>query len=111
VYQLRALARKGPFADVNGDGVVDASDYAVLRKSSAAGGIDASTGATFADWRQQFGETLPDLNAMDAMITAAAGSGFGSSSVPEPSCWLLAIVGSILAGTPRRRRRCQVSAT
>jgi hypothetical protein len=102
VYQLRALARKGPFADVNGDGVVDASDYTLLRKSGFAGGTDAAAGASFADWRQQFGETLPDLNAMDAMITAAAGSGLESSSVPEPACLGLAIVAGFLVVGSRR---------
>jgi hypothetical protein len=104
-YQLRALAHKGPFADLNADGVVDASDYALLRKSGVAGGTDAATGASVADWRQQFGETLPDLNAMDAMITAAAGSGLASSSVPEPACMVLAIFGSIVVATLRHHRR------
>lgn len=104
VYQLRALAHKGPFADMNGDGVVDASDYALLRKSGFAGGTDAAAGASFADWRQQFGETLPDSNAMDAMINAAAGSGLGVSNVPEPS-GLVVIALGILCGVARVRRR------
>jgi hypothetical protein len=106
VYQLRALARKGPFADANGDGVVDASDYTLLRKSGFAGGTDAAAGASFADWRQQLGETLPDLNAMDAMITAAAGSGLESSSVPEPASIALAIfAGFLVVGSRRGCRR------
>ena len=105
VYQLRALARKGPFADINGDGVVDASDHALLRKSGLAGGTDTATGASFADWRQQFGETLPDLNAMDAIITAAAGSGVSASSVPEPACMALLLLAGALVGGWRRRGR------
>ena len=36
-YHLRALARSGPFADFNGDGVVDAADYVVLRKHGRGG--------------------------------------------------------------------------
>lgn len=104
-YQLRALARKGPFADMNGDGVVDASDYALLRKSGLADETDAATGASFADWRQQFGESLPDVNAMDAMITAAAGSGLAASSVPEPACMALVLLAGALVGGWRRRGR------
>jgi hypothetical protein len=103
VYQLKALARKGPFADMNADGGVDAADYALLRKSGLAGGTDAAAGASFADWRQQFGETLPDLNAMDAVITAAAGSGLAGSSVPEPTCVWLAIAAGILTASRRHR--------
>lgn len=104
-YQLRALARSGPFADMNSDGVVDASDYALLRKSGSAGGSDVSAGASFADWRQQFGETVPDVVAMDAMLNAALGSGVAVSSVPEPACLGLAIFGCVFFGTWRHRRR------
>ncbi len=104
-YQLRALARTGPFADLNGDGVVDASDYALLRKSGFAGGIDAATGASFADWRQQFGEAMPDLNAMDAMINTALGSGVAASSVPEPGCLGLVVFGGMLVAGRRSSRR------
>ena len=99
-YQLRALARKGPFADTNSDGVVDASDYAVLRKSNLA------TTSGLADLRQQFGETVPDLSAMDAAISAASGSGVSGSSVPEPACLGLAIfAGLLVAGSRRICRR------
>ncbi len=105
-YQLRALARSGPFADMNSDGVVDASDYTLLRKSGVATGSDVTAGASLADWRQQFGETVPDLNAMDAAINAASGSGVAASSVPEPSCWGLAIfAGFLVAGMRRDCRR------
>jgi hypothetical protein len=104
-YQLKVLARKGPFADANADGVVDASDYALLRKTAVAGGTDAATGASLADWRAQFGETMPDLNAMDAAISAAAGSSLSTSSVPEPACWLLLVVATAVSSSYCRRRR------
>jgi hypothetical protein len=102
-YQLRALAHKGPFADVNGDDAVDASDYLLLRKMAAAGGADAASGASIVDWRSQFGETMPDLNAMDAAISAAAGSRLAASSVPEPTGWLLVMIASALVSLWRRR--------
>lgn len=104
-YQLKALARKGPFADVNADGVVDASDYALLRKTAVAGGADAATGTSLADWRAQFGETIPDLSAMDAAISAAIGNSLSTSSVPEPASWMLLVVAGAISSS-RGRRRC-----
>ena len=103
--QAKALARKGPFADANADGVVDASDYALLRKTAVAGGTDAATGASLADWRAQFGETMPDLSAMDAAISAAAGSSLNTSSVPEPACWLMLVIATAVSSSWRRSRR------
>src|SRR6476469_3101703 len=88
-YQLRALAHKGPFADANADGVVDASDYTLLRKTAVAAGTDATTGASMADWRAQFGEAIPNVAAMDAAISAATGSSLVASNIPEPASWLL----------------------
>jgi hypothetical protein len=102
-YQLRALAHKGPFADVNGDGTVDASDYLLLRKTAVGGGADAVTGASVVDWRGQFGETIPDLNAMDAAISAAAGSRVTASTIPEPAGCVLVMIASALVGLWRRR--------
>jgi hypothetical protein len=105
-YQLKALARKGPFADANADGVVDASDYALLRKTAVAGGTDAAAGASLADWRAQFGETIPDLGAMDAAITAAASGGsLTTASVPEPASWLLLVVAGAASSSWRCRWR------
>jgi hypothetical protein len=102
MYQIRMTARSGPFADSNSDGIVDSADYSLLRKGAA--GADAlSEGATLADWRQQFGDTLPDMAAMDAMLTTAMGSSMTPSSVPEPSCISLALCGALLFGGPRRR--------
>jgi hypothetical protein len=102
-YQLRALAHKGPFADLNGDGMVDASDYLLLRKTGVAGGADAVTGASVVDWRGQFGETIPDLNAMDAAISAATGSGLAASTIPEPAGCLLVMIATALVSLWRWR--------
>jgi hypothetical protein len=102
-YHLRALARSGPFADFNGDGVVDAADYIVLRRTGGAGGDEVTAGAGFAEWRQLFGETVPDVTAMDAMMSAAVASLVTAAAVPEPACLSLAICGGFLIVCLRRR--------
>ena len=102
-YRLQALARSKPFADFNDDGKVDGADYVVHRNSGGAAGSDLTAGAGFAEWRQQFGESVPDLAAMDMMLSAAMGSG---GAVPEPGCVLYVVVGGIvLAGARFRRLR------
>lgn len=107
-YHLRALARSRPFADANGDGVVDTADYVALRKSRDGSGVgsveDLTEGATFDDWRQQFGETAPDVSAMDAMVSAAMASYVAAAGVPEPACLILAIGGGMFVTGLRRRR-------
>jgi hypothetical protein len=70
--------------DFNTDGVVDAADYVVWRKT------DGSNPAGYNTWRTNFGRT--------------AGSGAalaGAASVPEPASMVL-ILGAVLAGLPRR---------
>ncbi len=100
-YKIRALARTRPWADMNDDGIIDGADYSLLRDSldgavgSATGGnID---GLTLEDWREQFGETLPDLAAIEGMFESSL-----SASVPEPGAIYLVVVG--LLCTVRRRR-------
>jgi hypothetical protein len=108
-YELRMVARSRPFADFNGDGVVNAADYTVLRNSgglSGAGTADAddvTAGAGYAEWKVQFGETIPDFAAIDATMSAAA-AGFGAASVvPEPTAIGLALLGGVLLAYVRRR--------
>jgi hypothetical protein len=102
-YQLQMTARNGPFADFNGDGVVDSADYALLRKGAAnTDGLTA--GASLADWRQQFGETVPDMAALDAMLSAAVESSMTTGSIPEPACITLISCGALLLVCLRRRR-------
>jgi len=106
-YHLQALARSGPFADFNGDGVVDAADYAVLRKTGGTGSDDLTAGAGFAEWRQQFGESVPDMTAMDAMMSAAMGSSVTVAAVPEPaSALLLSSWAAVAIRWPKYDRSC-----
>jgi hypothetical protein len=88
-----------PTGDYNGNGVVDAADYAVWRKtlnsaaSPVGSGADGSENGTidagdYTYWRSRFGNSA---------------SGFGSSSVPEPATVVLFLVFVPLAFCQRRR--------
>jgi len=85
-YQIRMLARSRPFADFNDDGRVDGADFVLARKAD-------SSGAGLADWRQQFGESVPDVAAMDRQLSAAVGSG---STIPEPTTLAMLAIGALL---------------
>ena len=108
---VRWVARSRPFADFNGDGVVDAADYTVMRDSGqinggAASSDDLTAGASYADWKEQFGERVPDFTAVDAMMGSAAGLG-AASAAPEPaSLGLVLVVGCFLAAG-RCARSCR----
>jgi hypothetical protein len=103
-FDIRALARSRPFADFNADGVVDAADYVLARDSSWSGGEPETAGAGLAEWRQQFGESVPDIAKMEVAISAAVASFVSSDAVPEPACLSLAIAGGVLIASLRSRR-------
>jgi len=112
-YQLRMVARSRPFADMNDDGVVDAADYTLLRDGKGAVGAaaldSAAAGATFADWREQFGEQMPNFDQIDTMLAGAA-SGFASLSAvatPEPASAALMVLAATIGCTLRIRRQCE----
>ena len=71
------------FGDYNGNGIVDAADFAVLRKTFGTGGLDAYAGADgsgdgnvgpedYEVWRAHFGETLPLPGAGNGVERASA---------------------------------------
>jgi hypothetical protein len=109
-YHVNWLARSRPFADLNGDGTVDAADFVVLRHAESQGlGVgskeDGTVGVGYADWAQQFGETLPDFRLMDAALSSAMGSA-SSAAIPEPASVCLALLGGMLVAPSRRRAYC-----
>ncbi|HEX2476565.1 MAG TPA: PEP-CTERM sorting domain-containing protein [Lacipirellulaceae bacterium] len=107
-YHVKWLARSRPFADLNGNGFVDAADYVLIRKAETSGVAvgseeNGTAGVTFADWVRQFGETVPDVRAIeDAIRSATASATVGS--VPEPASVSFALLGGVLLTNLRRRR-------
>jgi serralysin len=110
LYELSLSPTAILLGDYNQNGVVDASDYDVWRKTmgrtvatgtGADGNFDGQiTAADFNVWRSHFGQV------------GGSGSGAGAdlslqTNVPEPSYLYLLITGCILATTPAwcRRRR------
>jgi hypothetical protein len=84
--------------DYNRDGIVDAADYVVWRKtvgtsnSLADGNGDGEVdNEDYLYWRQRFGNSH------------GGGSGQSAGYVPEPSCLVLLGVSTILLALPRRR--------
>jgi hypothetical protein len=81
----------GLTGDYNEDGIVDAADYVVWRKSP--GDFGGQQG--FDDWRANFGTALP-------------GSGIGSlasaGAIPEPATLFVAVMAFGTVGVSRRRQ-------
>jgi hypothetical protein len=92
--------------DYNGDGRVDAIDYAVWRNNLGdateadinfngnGGGVTASD---YTWWKQRYGNTTAGAGAGGI---AAAGGGV---AVPEPAAWTIAAMACCVIGTVRRR--------
>ena len=89
--------------DYNGNGIVDAADYIIWRKTlgsttdlrangdntgASAGKIDQ---ADYLAWKSNFGHIASG---------AAAGS---LAAVPEPTSWLLLTLGGLIAASKRRQ--------
>jgi len=79
----------GVLGDYNNNGVVDAADYVLWRKSPGSFGGDPGGYTT---WRTRFGST------------SGAGGGLGAAAVPEP-CSILLLIGGVAAGVFARRKR------
>jgi len=105
-YEIRALARQTPFADLDHDDTVGGSDVAMWSSgfgNSASGDVnkDGNTnGIDFLSVQTQYGESVPDLAGWDAAIAAASSGSVGV--VPEPSTLLLALVGVVCCARPKR---------
>jgi hypothetical protein len=110
-YELKAVARRRPFADFTQDDAVDNADLATWssRYGLKATALDSlaqgdanedgvSDGADFLEWQRQAGEVAPALASLDAMVDAAlatlAVNGTASlAAVPEPGSLGLLVIG------------------
>jgi hypothetical protein len=104
--QFVSINPAGPTGDYNGNGVVDAADYVVWRKTSGQGATPPGSGADgngngtidpgdYTFWRSKFGNLVP-------------GIGSGSNlAVPEASSLSLLIVSAVVVlctGNGRKNR-------
>ena len=78
-----------PPGDHNGDGKVNAADYALWRKDPTLHGNDQG----YLDWRANFGDVAP----------AAGASIGGGNAVPEPTAAMLLITAVLASACCRRR--------
>ena len=89
-YETNLLsAQSALVGDYNHDGVVDAADYVVWRKT----GINGQQG--FNDWRSNFGKSVPSFGL------SVPGEG-AIAQVPEPSAWVAIAIGMSLLSMCRK---------
>ncbi len=98
--------------DYNGDGTVDDDDYIAWRDSYGMSTSDVS-GPLFADgnldgivnaadytlWRNNFGATWDDVSGIGTTTLSQA------SAIPEPTGWLILVLGLLITTLPIRRSR------
>jgi hypothetical protein len=99
-YKLNAFAYLRPFADVNLDGVVDAADYVMWRKTggdtdTGSGGDDVPDPGDYNAWRTFFGD-VADFSAFDE-------ADFSINAVPEPATIALLLTALAIALSIRVR--------
>ena len=92
--------------DYNGNGVVDAADYVIWRKTLSQPAVPAGSGADgdadgtidsgdYTFWAGRFGNIVP-----------GSGSGSFALAAPEPTAIVLVLIGLAFANAVSRKRRC-----
>jgi hypothetical protein len=99
--------------DYDNNGVVDASDYVIWRKTLSGTSLPNETvspgiidSADYEEWRRLYGSDYTKIaTTIDNIRFANAGSGSGLSpgGIPEPSSGLLALVAALLFAARRVR--------
>ncbi|MGI9324656.1 MAG: hypothetical protein ACR2PZ_05505 [Pseudomonadales bacterium] len=109
-YEIRAIARRAPFANFTPDDRIDDRDLTAWRDAfsrDAGGDSDGdedSDGSDFLALQQQMGdeETMPSFDDFEAMAAFAAQQA-SVAAVPEPTTFMLLIAASLFA-TLRSKR-------
>jgi hypothetical protein len=92
--------------DYDENGVVDTADYVVWRNAMGVAPFklaneSASLGvvnqADYDVWKAHFGQSLPGSGG-------GSGSGVSHAVVPEPTCWIIALLALSAATLARRER-------
>jgi hypothetical protein len=112
-YGALSSASVNPTGDYNNDGIVNAADYVVWRKSGPNATLpnDSTPGtvsaADYTVWRANFGQTAGPsgpstlITGFVRYVTSGLGSG---SAVPEPASIFLAGLGFVfVVGAGRRK--------
>lgn len=105
-YEIRALARVRPFADLDNNDLVDGADIIMWRDhfgEDAVGDVDENGntgGSDFLALQRQQGEAVPDIAALDTTLAAVSDS---ITAVPEPTAFCL--LGLVLSSLCWQRFR------
>ena len=95
-YEIQGLARTSPWEDMNGDGVVDAADYTLIRD-----GDDSP--ARLDQWKEQYGQITPEVEELQLMFSSAVATA-SAIAIPEASGIMLLMLGLFPATMNRRTK-------
>jgi hypothetical protein len=98
---LTVISPGGVEGDYNGDGVVNAADYVVWRKTFGQTGSGLA-----ADGNSDDRVDDRDYNVWFRRFGSRAGAG-ASSQVPEPAAWIITLSATLLVSMNVRRRHTQ----
>lgn len=116
-YEIKALARQMPFADLNADDAVDQQDLGLILGNYGSGpaaltdgtlvpgDVDGNghvNGLDLLAWQRERGESTPPLD-FDALLNSILASLPELKAVPEPGTWLLLATAMVGWLTPRRQ--------
>ncbi len=104
IVRTNAIAANS--ADYNQNGIVDAADYVIWRKTLGLAAVPPGSGADgngdgtvngpdYDLWRSHFGNPFG----------AGAGGDLSSNTIPEPASFILLTIGALLISAPRCSRR------
>lgn len=92
------------FGDLDGDGVVDGKDFAVVTQRLGFAASDDNTAGSRSFAREPASSEGDGGRGWDSTSRERSWSGGGGSgNTPEPSTFLLGLMGALMLGVRRRR--------